>query len=62
MRAASNAVKLVPRIYVEGTQSSFFQAIGSDQQKFIKAVDLVKRVVIEKDLDGIVWDTPYNFF
>lgn len=43
-----------------GGDFKFFQAIGSDYDKFDKAVGLIARVVAEKGLDGIVWDSPYN--
>lgn len=33
--------KIVPRVYVEGSQSAFFQTIGSSQQSFKIAVSLV---------------------
>jgi hypothetical protein len=45
---------------VGGGDIKFFQAIGSDYDKFDNAVGLIARVVAEKGLDGIVWDSPYN--
>jgi hypothetical protein len=49
-------------VYVEGSDVNFFKNIGSDYHKFEAAVGLIERVVREKELDGIVWDTPFNFF
>lgn len=30
--------------------------------KFKQAVELILKIVKEKQLDGFVWDTPYNFY
>ncbi len=49
-------------MYIEGSDINFFKTIGSDLSKFEAAVGLLDRVIREKQLDGIVWDTPYNFF
>ena len=62
MRKANPAVKIVPRVYVEGGDTNVFQTIGSSQVAFTQAIALIKRVVDQKQLDGIVWDTPYNYF
>lgn len=55
-------MRLVPRVYLDGNSFNFLQAIGSDFAKFKAAVGLVGRVVREKQLDGIVWDSPFNLF
>jgi hypothetical protein len=33
--------KIVPRVYIEGSQTDFFQAIGSSQTHFKRAVRLI---------------------
>ncbi len=40
--------KIIPRVYIEGNQASFFQAIGSDRKKFNQAIGLIERIVREK--------------
>ncbi len=50
----------MPRVYLGGADVNFFQAIGSNYDKFQLAVGLISRIVEEKGLDGIVWDSPYN--
>jgi hypothetical protein len=47
---------------VDGGNIKFFQTVGSNQVKFNQAVKLVSRIVKEKNLDGFVWDSPYNFY
>jgi hypothetical protein len=62
IRRANPSIKLVPRVYVEGSQSAFFQSIGSNKGSFKKAVSLIAQIIEDHSLDGIVWDTPFNFF
>ena len=58
----SQGTKLVPRVYVDGGQSAFFQSIGSNREHFRRTVALIVELVRGKGFDGIVWDSPYNFF
>jgi hypothetical protein len=62
LKQSNPLVKLVPRIYVDGGNIKFFQTVGSNQVKFNQAVKLVSRILKEKNLDGLVWDSPYNFY
>jgi len=52
----------VPRIYIDGNNIKFFQAIGSSRQNFHYAVNLIDRIMNEKKFDGFVFDSPFNFF
>ena len=46
----------------EGGDVNVFQAIGSNQATFKQAILLLQRIVTQKRFDGIVWDTPFNYF
>ena len=41
IKVRSQSIKLVPRVYVEGSQTAFFQSIGSNRDNFRKTVSLI---------------------
>ena len=53
---------MVPRVYVDGGQSSFYKSVGNNRLHFQKTVSLISDLVKEHEFDGIVWDTPFNYF
>lgn len=55
-------MKLVPRIYVDGSQTAFFKSIGNSRVHFEAALTLIEKLIVSHSFDGIVWDSPYNFF
>lgn len=38
MKRANPKTKVVPRVYVEGSQASFFKSIGNNRLHFLKTV------------------------
>ena len=61
MKRANPKTK-VPRVYVEGSQASFFKSIGNNRLHSLKTVSLLDELVKKNSFDRIVWDSPFNFF
>lgn len=55
-------LKILPRLYIPGAQSSVMQALASSQQSLQQLRLMVRKISKMEGIDGFVWDTPYSVF
>lgn len=62
LRSTNNPPKIVPRVYLDGRDISFYMAMANDHSLFRKTILLITMMIQEKRFDGLIWDNPFNFF